>query len=167
MFRVLTKNRIFVILSLCLSKIIKFEVELENITDEDLKDDNIVFALPVDSASDLMALSLANKYQRIPSPLHKLTNTKLERFICLKDPKYIISEQKIKRQDPENLKDILNLKNKNLSIVPVSFVWGKHPDKQQSLFKIIFSPSWRTSGAIKKFFKILFHGRNLIIKLLP
>ena len=36
MLRVLTKNRIFVILSLCLSKIIKFEIELENITDEDL-----------------------------------------------------------------------------------------------------------------------------------
>ena len=99
MFRVLTKNRIFVILSLCLSKIIKFEIELENITDDDLKDENTVFALPVDSASDLMALSLANKYQRIPSPLDKLTNTNLERFICLKDPKYIISEQRIKRQE--------------------------------------------------------------------
>ena len=45
-----------------------------------------------------------------------------------------------------------------------SFIWGKHPDKQQSLFKILFSPSWRTSGSIKKLFKIIFHGRNLIIK---
>ena len=164
MFRVLTKNRIFTILSLCLGKIIKFEIELENISDEDLKDENIVFALPVDSASDLMALSLANKDQRIPSPLDKLTNTNLGRFICLKDPKYIVSEQKIKRQEPENLEAILNLQIENLSIIPVSFIWGKHPDKQQSLFKIIFSPSWRTSGSIKKLFKIIFHGRNLIIK---
>ena len=164
MFRVLTKNRIFVILSLCLSKIIKFEIELENITDEDLKDDNIVFALPVDSASDLMALGLANKSKRIPSPLDKLTNSNLERFISLKDPKYIVSEQKIKRQESENLEAILNLQKENLSIIPVSFIWGKHPDKQQSLFKIIFSPSWRTSGSIKKLFKIIFHGRSLIIK---
>ena len=164
MFRVLTKNRIFVILSLCLSKIIKFEIELENISDEDLKDENIVFALPVDSASDLMALDLANKYQQIASPLDKLTNSNLERFICLKDPKYIVSEQRIKRQEPENLEAILNLQKENLSIIPVSFIWGKHPDKQQSLFKIIFSPSWRTSGSIKKLFKIIFHGRSLIIK---
>ena len=142
MFRVLTKNRIFVILSLCLSKIIKFEIELENITDEDLKDDNIVFALPVDSASDLMALGLANKSKQIPSPLDKLTTSNLERFISLKDPKYIVSEQKIKRQESENLESILNLQKENLSIIPVSFIWGKHPDKQQSLFKIIFSPSW-------------------------
>ncbi len=127
MFRVLSKNRIFVILSLCLSKIIKFEIELENISDEDLKDENIVFALPIDSASDLMALGLANKYQRIPSPLGKLTNSDLKRFICLKDPKYIVSEQRIKRQAPENLEAILNLKKENLSIIPVSFIWGKHP----------------------------------------
>ena len=85
-------------------------------------------------------------------------------FICLKDPKYIFSEQKIKRQQPENLEAILNLQKANLSIIPVSFIWGKHPDKQQSLFKIIFSPSWRTSGSIKKLFKIIFHGRNLIIQ---
>ena len=164
MFRVLTKNRIFVILSLCLSKIIKFEIELENISDEDLKDEHIIFALPTDSASDLMALGLANKNKHIPSPLDKLTNSNLERFICLKDPKYIVSEQRIKRQQPENLEAILNLQKENLSIIPVSFIWGKHPDKQQSLFKIIFSPSWRTSGSIKKLFKIIFHGRNLIIQ---
>ena len=164
MFRVLTKNRIFVILSLCLSKIIKFEIELENISDEDLKDEHIIFALPTDSASDLMALGLANKNKHIPSPVDKLTNSNLERFISLKDPKYIVSEQKIKRQEPENLEALLNLQKENLSIIPVSFIWGKHPDKQQSLFKIIFSPSWRTSGSIKKLFKIIFHGRSLIIK---
>ena len=164
MFRLLIQHYIFTFLSFCLSKVIKFEIEFENISKEDLKGEDVVFALSTDSASDLMALTIANNEQNLPRPLGKLKSSNLERFICLKDPKYIISEQKIKRQDPENLKDILNLKNKNLSIVPVSFVWGKHPDKQQSLFKIIFSPSWRTSGSIKKFFKILFHGRNLIIK---
>ena len=98
MFRVLTKNRIFIILSLCLSKIIKFEIELENISKDDLKDESTVFALPVDSASDLMALAIANSYQQIHSPLDKLSNSNLERFICLKDPKYNIYEQKIKNQ---------------------------------------------------------------------
>ncbi len=164
MFRVLTRNRIFKILSLCLSKLIKFEIELENISKEDLRDENTVFALPIDSAGDLMALAAANQKLQFPSPLDKLTPSDLERFICLKDPKYIISEQKIKRQDTENLEAILDLQRDKLLIVPVSFFWGKHPDKQQSLFKIIFSPSWRTSSSIKKFFKIIFHGRNLIIK---
>ena len=107
-----------------------------------------------------MALAIANHENQAPSPLDKLTSSNIERFICLKDPTYIISEQKIKRQNPENLKEILDLQKEKLLIVPVSFTWGKHPDKQQSIFKIIFSPSWRTSGSIKKFLKIIFHGRE-------
>ena len=164
MFRLLINNRIFSFLSYFLKIIIKYEIELDDVSQEELKDKNIVFALPVDSASDLMALAIANKEQQLASPLDKFESNNLEKFICLKDPKYIISEQKIKRQDPVNLEAILNSKNDSLLIVPVSFVWGKHPDKQQSLFKIIFSPSWRASGSIKKIFKIIFHGRNLIIK---
>ena len=42
--------------------------------------------------------------------------------------------------------------------------WGNRPDKQQSLFKIIFSPSWRPAGTIKKIFKLLVHGRNIKIQ---
>ena len=163
MFRLLIKNHIFSFLSFCLGKLIKYEIEFDNVSKEDLLQENVVFALPLDSASDLMALAIANRENKIPSPIDKLTSSNIERFICLKDPVYIISEQKIKRQDPENLKRILDLQKEKLLIVPVSFVWGKHPDKQQSIFKIIFSPSWRTSGSIKKFFKIIFHGRNLLI----
>jgi len=107
MFRVLTRNRIFKLLSLCLSKLIKFEIELENISKEDLRGENTVFALPIDSAGDLMALAVANQKLQFPSPLDKLTSSGLERFICLKDPKYIVSEQKIKRQDTENLEEII------------------------------------------------------------
>ena len=39
-----------------------------------------------------------------------------------------------------------------------------HPDKQRSFFKILFSQSWAVSGPIKKFFRILLHGRSLVIK---
>ena len=163
MFRLLIKNHIFTFLSFCLSKLIKYEIEFDNVSIEELQQENVVFALPLDSASDLMALAIANHENQAPSPLDKLTSSNIERFICLKDPTYIISEQKIKRQNPENLKEILDLQKEKLLIVPVSLTWGKHPDKQQSIFKIIFSPSWRTSGSIKKFFKIIFHGRNLLI----
>ena len=47
---------------------------------------------------------------------------------------------------------------------PTSFYWGKHPDKQKSLFKILFSQSWSATSPIKKLFKIIFHGRSLVIK---
>ena len=39
-----------------------------------------------------------------------------------------------------------------------------HPEKQKSIFKIIFSQSWGATGPIKKMFRLLFHGRSLLIK---
>ena len=39
-----------------------------------------------------------------------------------------------------------------------------HPDKQKSFFKIVFSQSWTVSGYFKKFFRVLLHGRSLVIK---
>ena len=97
MFRLLINNRIFSFLSYFLKIIIKYEIELDDVSQVELKDKNIVFALPVDSVSDLMALAIANKEQQLASPLDKFESNNLEKFICLKDPKYIISEQKIKR----------------------------------------------------------------------
>ena len=85
-----------------------------------------------------MALAAANQKLQFPSPLDKLTPSDLERFICLKDPKYIISEQKIKRQDTENLEAILDLQRDKLLIVPVSFFWGNTKETERNRMNIIF-----------------------------
>ena len=45
MFRLLIQHYIFTFLSFCLSKVIKFEIEFENISEEDLKGEDVVFAL--------------------------------------------------------------------------------------------------------------------------
>ena len=52
----------------------------------------------------------------------------------------------------------------HVTVTPTSFYWGNHPDKQKSLFKILFSQSWSATSPIKKIFKIIFHGRSLVIK---
>ena len=69
MFRLLIQHYIFTFLSFCLSKVIKFEIEFENIAKEDLKGEDVVFALSTDSVSDLMALTIANNEQNLPRPL--------------------------------------------------------------------------------------------------
>ena len=50
MFRLLIKNHIFTFLSFCLSKLIKYEIEFDNVSIEELQQENVVFALPLDSA---------------------------------------------------------------------------------------------------------------------
>ena len=102
----------------------------------------------------MIFLDLSQKYQT--QGLTDLT--------CLKAPVFSRKQQKIIRQASYNLESIIALDDSHVTVIPTSFYWGKHPDKQKSLFKILFSQSWTATSPIKKLFKIIFHGRSLVIK---
>ena len=125
---------------------------------------NIVYCLPTESLIDLAALNEICKQNNLPLPIENIQDTKLKRFICLQSPKYLIAEQKFKRQKTHNLEELLRLDHE-ISIIPVSVTWGNRPDKKQSFLKIIFSPSWRPAGSLKRIFKLVVHGRNLKFQL--
>ncbi len=52
----------------------------------------------------------------------------------------------------------------DVQIVPVSIYWGRSPDKEKSLFKLMMANSWTVAGRIRQFFLILIHGRNTMIQ---
>jgi glycerol-3-phosphate O-acyltransferase len=49
-------------------------------------------------------------------------------------------------------------------IVPVSVFWGRSPDKERSLFKLLFAEGWGLVGRLRKLFMIIFHGRNVLVQ---
>ncbi|MDF1819931.1 MAG: glycerol-3-phosphate 1-O-acyltransferase PlsB [Alcanivoracaceae bacterium] len=52
----------------------------------------------------------------------------------------------------------------DVQLLPVSVFWGRSPDKENSLWRIMFSDNWSPPGFIKKFFMILTQGRQLFIQ---
>lgn len=52
----------------------------------------------------------------------------------------------------------------DVQLVPVSVFWGRQPEKENSLWRIIFSDNWSPPGFIKKFFIILTQGRDLYVQ---
>lgn len=52
----------------------------------------------------------------------------------------------------------------DVQLVPVTILWGRGPDKESSLFKILFADSWATPGIFKQFITILLHGRQTYVK---
>lgn len=50
----------------------------------------------------------------------------------------------------------------DVQLIPVSVFWGRQPEKENSLWRIIFSDNWSPPGFIKKFFIILTQGRSLL-----
>ncbi|MFZ5722532.1 MAG: glycerol-3-phosphate 1-O-acyltransferase PlsB [Pseudomonadota bacterium] len=52
----------------------------------------------------------------------------------------------------------------DVQIVPVSVYWGRRPEKERSLIRILLSDTWSASGLIKKMFMILVNGRQTYVQ---
>ncbi|NWN92570.1 glycerol-3-phosphate 1-O-acyltransferase PlsB [Marinobacter adhaerens] len=53
---------------------------------------------------------------------------------------------------------------KDVQIVPVSLFWGRSPDKEKSLVKLLLSDTWSVAGRLQKLLIILVHGRNTYVQ---
>ncbi|HYD79676.1 MAG TPA: glycerol-3-phosphate 1-O-acyltransferase PlsB [Paucimonas sp.] len=52
----------------------------------------------------------------------------------------------------------------DVQIVPVSILWGRAPDKESSILKLLFAEGWSRRGGFKRFFTVLLHGRNTLVR---
>ena len=52
----------------------------------------------------------------------------------------------------------------DVQIVPVVILWGRRPDKQESILKALFSETWRQPGPLRRLLTILLHGRNVLVR---
>jgi glycerol-3-phosphate O-acyltransferase len=53
---------------------------------------------------------------------------------------------------------------RDLLLVPVAIYWGRSPDKERSLLKLLFSEDWDIMGRTRKLFASLVHGRNTLLR---
>lgn len=54
--------------------------------------------------------------------------------------------------------------DEDVQIVPVSLFWGRSPDKEKSLLKLLLSDTWSVAGRLQKILIILLHGRNTYVQ---
>ncbi len=52
----------------------------------------------------------------------------------------------------------------DVQIVPVSLFWGRSPDKEKSLVKLLLSDTWAVAGRLQKLLIIMVHGRNTYVQ---
>ncbi|SFR75288.1 glycerol-3-phosphate acyltransferase [Marinobacter daqiaonensis] len=52
----------------------------------------------------------------------------------------------------------------DIQLVPVSLFWGRSPDKERSLLKLLLSDTWSVAGRFQKFLIILLHGRSTFVR---
>ena len=96
-----TNSFIFKLLSFLIKPLISCNLRTEDLNKLE-SNKNIVYALSSESVIDLVAFNEICKQNDLLSPLEDLRNLGSKRFICLKSPKYLVSEQKFKRQKTHN-----------------------------------------------------------------
>jgi glycerol-3-phosphate O-acyltransferase len=125
----------------------------------------ICFVLPKRSWSDLFVLDQLCREHALPRP-HR-TGSGLP---TLDRPGYlylsVLLEARLAgaRRHSEALELIqraLEAPDFDVQLVPVSIFWGRDPDKETSLFKLVFADSVQ-AGWLRKFFIILANGRNVL-----
>lgn len=52
----------------------------------------------------------------------------------------------------------------DIQLVPVSLFWGRSPDKEKSVLKLLLSDTWAVAGRFQKLLIILLHGRNTLVR---
>ena len=133
----------------------------------------VVYVLRDGSVADLMMLDRETRTLGLPSPLEprQVGSARLKRghFHVYRQPLFA-SRQRTTHNPPRLEKlvsGLLETPDQDVQLVPVSMFWGRRPDKESSLWKIIFADNWSAPGALKKLFIILTQGRQLYIQISP
>ena len=59
---------------------------------------------------------------------------------------------------------VLEDSSADLQFVPVTLLWGRAPDKQQSVLKALFAETWRSPGMLRQLLTVLVHGRQTLLR---
>jgi len=141
------------------------EVPAELINDPDAA---VCYVLEWGGLADVLALEAACRRHGLPSPTDAFEfcgNREYKRFVILRRMQglFMRHPRKTGSQRLRRIVDASANGERNLLLVPVAIYWGRSPDKEGSLLKLMLSENWEFVGRTRKFFSTLIHGRNTLL----
>jgi glycerol-3-phosphate O-acyltransferase len=129
----------------------------------------ICYVLESGGLADLLALERACAKNGLPSPTESFEycgKRFSKRYVVLRP----LSGFFVRRPDPRgsrglrNLVEVADTSQADLLLIPVAIYWGRSPDKERSLFKLLFAENWEPVSRLRKFFATLIYGRNTLMR---
>ncbi len=71
------------------------------------------------------------------------------------------------RSGPPELLEQLVRQHQDVQLVPVTILWGRSPEKEQSALKLLFDWNFSLGGRFRKFLATLLHGRQTMVYFSP
>jgi glycerol-3-phosphate O-acyltransferase len=129
----------------------------------------VCYVLETGGLADLLALERACKLHGLPSPS--------ESFKCCgrREARRIVVMRRMQgfffprpsTNGSERLRRLVeaaDARQQELLLIPVAIYWGRSPQKEHSVFKLLFAENWEVAGRIRKFFATLLLGRNTLLR---
>ena len=132
-------------------------------------DTAVCYVLETGGLADTLALEWACRKHGLPSPTDPLQCQAIReahRIVVMRRTTGIIF-RRTSRTGSERLKRLMEeckKTDRELLLIPAAIYWGRSPDKQQSLFKLLFAENWNVMGRTRKFFATLMHGRSTLLR---
>lgn len=133
-------------------------------------DKPIVYILYQRSWSNLLVLTHETQRLNIHSPLARINTPTLKGFhsvytIAPKMPfkAWLLNKPKRSAMLHALIHDANAPQAQDIQLVPVTFFWGRPVAKQKHWLTLLFADSWQLASRIRKFFTIVFHGKNTLV----
>ncbi|MCC1495634.1 glycerol-3-phosphate 1-O-acyltransferase PlsB [Alcanivorax sp. 1008] len=131
-------------------------------------DTPVVYVLRDAAMSDILVVERETKRMKLPSPLASVDfadqHLRRRSFAIYRRP--IFGRDRVSAS-PQRMEHLISALRKDatldVQLVPVSVFWGRRPEKENSLWKIIFSDNWSAPGFLKKIVIVLTQGRQLLV----
>ena len=129
----------------------------------------VCYVLETGGLADMMALERACKLHGMPSPSESFRccgRRESRRVVVMRRMKGFI----FRRPSPtgsERLRRLVaaaDARQQELLLIPVAIYWGRSPQKERSVFKLLFSENWDVASRTRKFFATLLLGRNTLLR---
>lgn len=129
----------------------------------------VCYVLETGGLADLLALERACRLHGLPSPTGSLEfcgQREARRVVILRRMRGII----VRHPSTEGSRRLRRLvegashNGQELLLIPVAIYWGRSPDKERSVFKLVFSENWDVAGRTHKFFLTILQGRNTLLR---
>ncbi len=132
-------------------------------------DAEVVYVLETGGLADLLALERICRKRGLPSPTAAFDyagQRENRRVIILRRTQGVLFRRSASRGSPRlrRLIDAASGSSDELLLIPVAIYWGRSPDKERSLFKLLFSENWEVAGRMRKFFATILTGRDTLLR---
>ena len=129
----------------------------------------VCYVLERESLTDLAVLDNACAQLRLPRPDRRLVagDRRMDQahFELLRRapiwstrghsraPRYLVQLVETAAADPDF----------DVDLIPVAIFWGRAPQKEVSLWRLLFTEDWVLVGRFRKFLNVVFNGRNTVL----